>query len=374
MSEDAEKTYNDFTKKGYTDGLPIVPPTEARVARMLEWTDRKKDDVLGTVPPADAEATVEHVAINAVMAGCKPEYFPVVVTEIETLLNRPNLRGAVATTGNVWPFAVANGPIAKEIGMYSGWGLLGTGPNHQANLTIGRTMTLIIQNIGNSIPGISEKKPLYNISRFGMCIAEDEDNLPKSWEPLHVEKGFKKDTSTVTVFDEATWGAIGAGGGRASGVLQIDMLNEAKRLAQLHYNPPLGLTPLGNVSLYICTSISAKIYADNGWTKQRFKEFMYENCRVDPRDWYSDYPPDVREDVLRTVFGSVPHSDWMRWSSSLPLFRTPEDIWIVVAGGNVARSVWSVSSHHTDHPGIIKQIALADGTPAKSVKDFKKKR
>ena len=372
MSEDAEKTYDEFTKKGYTDGLPIVPPTEARVKRMMEFIDRKPDDSLGKVPPSETEATVEHVAINAVMAGCKPEYFPVVVTEIETLLNRPNLRGAVATTGPVWPFAIVNGPIAKEIGMYSGWGLLGTGPNHRANLTIGRTMTLIIQNIGNSIPGISEKKPIYNLSRIGMCIAEAEDALPSSWEPIHVEKGFKKETSTVTVFDEVTVCQTGVGGGRSSGDFKLDTLNEARRLVDLHYNPGMGVTPLGTSSLYICTSESAKIYAENGWTKRRFKEFMYENCRTDPRNWYADYPADVREDIMRTAFASVPK--WMRWSSSLPLFRTPEDIWIVVAGGNTPRDVWSVASHHVDHPGITKQISLADGTPAKSVKDFKKKR
>jgi hypothetical protein len=101
MSEDVEEIFNAFEKQGYTDGLPIIPPTEERVNRMLEWIDRKPDDSLGKVPPSEDEATVQSVAVNAVMAGCKPEYFPVLVTEIEALLSGPNLRGAVATTGPV---------------------------------------------------------------------------------------------------------------------------------------------------------------------------------------------------------------------------------------------------------------------------------
>ena len=122
MSEDAEKTFNEFEKLGYTDGLPIVPPTEERVNRMLEFSDRDPDDSLERVPPSGDEATVQAVAVNAVMAGCKPEYFPVVVAEMEAMLDRPNLRGAIATQGAVWPMAIVNGPIAREIGLYSSWG------------------------------------------------------------------------------------------------------------------------------------------------------------------------------------------------------------------------------------------------------------
>ena len=200
VEPDVEKIYEDFLEKRWCDGLPIIPPTRERVDRMLAFTDRKPDYSLGKMPPSRDEATVEAVAINAVMAGCKPEYFPVIVTEIEALLDRPNLRGALATTGAVWPMGIANGPIAKEIGLYSGWGLFGTGPDHRANVTIGRTMTLVIQNVGKSVPGISEKKPLWNLGRYGICIRENEEESP--WEPLHVEKGFAKDTSTVTVYDE----------------------------------------------------------------------------------------------------------------------------------------------------------------------------
>lgn len=372
MSEDALKIFDEYEKKGFTDGLPIIPPTKARVNAMLEYTDRKRDDSLGHVPPMEDEATVEAVAVNAVMAGCKPEYFPVVVTEIESLLDRYNLRGAIATTGPVWPFAVANGPIAKEIGMYSSWGVLGTGPTHRANLTIGRTMTLVCQNIGKSVPGISEKKPLWNLGRYGICIAEDEDGLPPSWDPVHVEQGFARETSTVTVFDECGWGSHGVGGGRTSGIFDIDMRIHAKKLTQLHFNPSMGIPPPGDASIYICTRGSAQIYADNGWTKQDLREFLAENCRSNHREWYSEYPENIREDIMRTAFAMAP--TWMRQGYSVSLFRQAKDIWIIVAGGLAARDAWAVASHHGNHPGITKQITLADGTPAKSVKDFKRKK
>jgi hypothetical protein len=370
MSEDAEEIFNKFDEQGFTDGHPIIPPTEERVNRMLEWTDRKPDDSLGRVPPSEDEATVMSVAVNAVMAGCKPEWFPVVVTEINALLDRPNLRGAIATTGPVWPFAIANGPIAREIGIYSSWGALGCGPNHRASLTIGRTMTLVIQNIGKSIPGVSEKKPLWNLGRFGICIAEDEEGLPPSWDPCHVEQGFDRETSTITVMDEIGWGQHGSGVGRASGHFDIDMRKKARRMVEHHFKPSMGITPPGDISLYLCTRGSAKIYAENGMSKRDFKEFMWENCRSNPHEWYYDYPEDIREDIMRTAFAMVP--PWMRMGTLVPLFRQPEDIWVCVVGGLASRDAWAVASHHGGHPAVTKPIALANGTPAKSVKDFKK--
>ena len=368
MSEDAEKTFNEFEKLGYTDGLPIVPPTEERVNRMLQWTDRKPDDSLGRVPPSEDEATVQSVAVNAVMAGCKPEWFPVVVTEISALLSQPNLRGAVATTGHCWPVAIANGPIAKEIGLYSGWGALGTGPNHRANLTIGRTMTLIIQNIGKSIPGISEKKPVLNIGRYGVCFAENEAESP--WEPLHVERGFEKDASTITV--------LGEGGrfeqistGRRSGTLSIDIARFAKTVNN-HYNVPFSNQVRENAdTILVFTPGQADTFAGNGWTKSDIKNFLYESCRSKPvSEWYSNYPKDIKEDILRTTFVYTPL--WKRDLETFPLFPSPESILIVVAGGNPSRIAINMASSHGCDPAITKAVTLADGTPAKSVYDFKR--
>lgn len=369
MSEDVEKIYKEFTEKGYTDGLPIIPPTESRVKKMLEYTDRKPDDSLGRVPPSDYEATIEAIAVNAVMAGCEPEYFPVVVTEIDAMLDKPNLRGAIGTAGGpVWPMGFANGPIAKEIGMYCDRGLLGSGPKQRANRTIGRTMTLVCQNIGKSIPGVSEMRMMWNLLRNGYCIREDEENLPPSWEPFHVEKGFKKETSTVAVVDETKIFYPDEGAGRGSGVVEIDMRHFAKRFVEINFSPGMGIG-VNSALILLMPATSAKNFADNGWTKQYIKEYLYENCRINPDNYLKDYPPDVREEVFKTYFSQVPA--WMKKSESIPAVPRPEDQMIFVAGQGGIHV--SPPTHHGQHPCVIKQIALADGTPAKSVKDFKRK-
>ena len=372
MSEEVEKIYEEFVEKGWTDGLPIIPPTESRIKRMLEFTDRKSDDSLGKVPPSDHVATIENVAVNAVMAGCKPEYFPVVVTEIEALLDRPNLRGCLATTGSVWPMGIANGPIAKEIGLYAGWGLFGTGPNHRANTTIGRTMTLVIQNVGKSLPGVSEKKPSWNMGRYGICIRENEEESP--WDPLHVEKGFDKNTSTVAVYDETDLArAILTGMGRGSGIFDLDIRRRVKRMVDAHYNPPTGIHYDQN--LYIMSPRAAQRYVDNGWTKQDIKQFFYENCRSNPQEWFKDsgYPEETINNIMKTMFAGSPL--WMRQGVSVPMFTSPEHICIIVAGEG---SIMTPSHHHSSfvstHPVVMKPITFTDGTPVKSVYDFKRKK
>jgi len=371
MSDDSARIFDEFEKKGYTDGLPIIPPTEARVAEMLEYTDRKPDDSLGRVPPAEYEATVESVAVNAVMAGCKPEYFPVVVTEIEVLLSLPNLRASLATTGPCWPTSIVNGPIAREIGMYSGWGVLGTGPNHRANLTIGRTMTLVCQNIGKSKPGISEKKPCLNAGRYGICFAENEAASP--WEPLHVEKGFARDTSTVTGIAEGGRFEM-LHGGRHSGIFAIDVRRFAESLNKVNV-PNCNQVVENAVTLIVFTPGQAKIYSENGWTKSDVKNFLYDNCKSEPPSkWYLDYPEDLRENILKTTFIHTPVWKRRDLNVGLPLFPSPESIMIVVAGGEPPRITWKEPSHHGNDPAIIKPIAFADGTPVKSVYDFQRKK
>ncbi|MCJ7635179.1 hypothetical protein MUP77_22650 [Candidatus Bathyarchaeota archaeon] len=370
MSEDVEKIYNEFAEKGYTDGLPIIPPTRARVNRMLEFTDRKNDDVIGKVPPSEYEATVEAIASNAVMAGCKPEYFPVVLEAIHGALDRPNLRGALATTGPCWPMTIADGPIAKEIGMYSSWGGIGTGPQHRANVTIGRTVTLCMQNIGKSVPGQTEKKPFFNIWRYGMCFAEAEDLIPAPWQPLSVDKGVPKGTSAVSVIGEGNLDSAG-GGGRPSGDFLMDNLSFARNMNRTHNNPPHGVAVNAD-AIIIFTPGQARVYTDNGWSKKDLQEFLFDNCRSDPKDWYKDYPADKREDILRTAFAPAPK--WMPSSDLVPLFESPQSINIVIAGGDPPRTFIHYPTAHCNDPLVTKPILFSDGTPVKSVYDFKKRK
>jgi hypothetical protein len=183
--------------RGWSDGLPVTPPTDARVMRMLAGTARRPDDVVGRIPPYLAECTVEKVAINAVMAGCKPEYMPVVLAALEAALEPVfTLHGVLATTYSSSPIIIVNGPIARKIGMNSGINALGQG--NRANATIGRALNLIVRNVGGGRPGEADRATLGAPSKYTLCFAEDESD--PDWEPLSVVRGFPRGASTVTLF------------------------------------------------------------------------------------------------------------------------------------------------------------------------------
>ena len=183
--------------QGFSDGLPLVSPTPERVMRMLAGTSRDPQEVVASVPPNMGEATVEKIAINAVMAGCKPEYLPVILAAVEAVCTDEfNIHGVTATTMGASPVMVVNGPIVNKIGMNSGLGALGAG--NRANATIGRALRLVVRNVGGASTGGVERSTLGNPMKFTMCFAEHEDRSP--WPALHVERGFKAEESVVTVF------------------------------------------------------------------------------------------------------------------------------------------------------------------------------
>lgn len=184
-------------ERGWSDGLPVVPPTDVRVLRMLQGTTRRPDEVVGLIPPNLASCTVEKVAINAVMAGCKPEYLPVVLASVEAALAPEfTLHGLLATTYFSSPIIVVNGPVAKRIGM--NWGLNALGQGNRANATIGRALQLIVRNVGGGRPGEADRATLGGPGKYTFCFAEDETD--PGWEPLSVSRGFARGTSTVTLF------------------------------------------------------------------------------------------------------------------------------------------------------------------------------
>jgi len=183
--------------RGWSDGLPVVPPTPARVLRMLEGTSRAPDEVVATVPPDYADCTVEKVAINAVMAGCLPEYLPVVIAAVEAACTDAfNIHGVLATTYFVGPMIIVNGPIARAINVNSGTNALGQGT--RANATIGRALQLVIRNVGGGRPGEVDRATLGQPGKYTFCFAEDEAGSP--WEPLSVERGLARGASAVTLF------------------------------------------------------------------------------------------------------------------------------------------------------------------------------
>ena len=183
--------------QGFSDGLPVVAPTPERVLRMLSGVARHAQDVVAIVPPSMAPVTVEKIAINAVMAGCKPEYLPVVIAAVEAVCTDEfNIHGVNATTMGASPVLVVNGPVRHAIGMNMKQAALGNG--NRANATIGRAVRLVVRNVGGAKPGGTDRSTMSSPMKFTMCFAEWEEGSP--WEPLHVERGFQREDSVVTAF------------------------------------------------------------------------------------------------------------------------------------------------------------------------------
>ena len=183
--------------RGWSDGLPVVPPTQQRVLNMLTGTTRSPDEVVGQVPPDLAECTIEKIAINAVLAGCKPEYLPVVLAAVEAALQDEFcMHGLLATTYFSGPLVIVNGPLSRAIGMNAKGNALGQG--NRANATIGRALQLVIRNVGGGKPQGVDRSAFGNPGKYTFCFAEDETN--SCWESLAVERGYDDSVSTVTLF------------------------------------------------------------------------------------------------------------------------------------------------------------------------------
>ena len=195
--EDHDDPMEAAFDRGWTDGLPIVPPTDLRVARMLAGTMRAADEVIGEIPPNLAPCTVEKAAINAVMAGCRPDYFPTVLAAVEAaLIPGFSMHGLLCTTHFAGPVIVVNGPVARRIGM--NWGLNALGQGNRANATIGRAFQLIIRNVGGGRPGEIDRAMQGNPGKYTFCFAEDETD--PDWTPLSVSRGIRPGASAVTLF------------------------------------------------------------------------------------------------------------------------------------------------------------------------------
>jgi hypothetical protein len=195
--DDPEDAIEVAYERGWSDGLPVVPPTPLRIARMLAATSRAPSEVIGLIPPNLSPCSIEKAAANAVMAGCLPEYFPVVLSVIEAALEPLfSMHGLLATLWFSGPVVIVNGPIAKRIGMNSAGNALGQG--NRANATIGRALQLVIRNVGGGKPGEIDRAVFGNPGKYTFCFAEDESDA--SWTPLNIARGFAPGSSTVTLF------------------------------------------------------------------------------------------------------------------------------------------------------------------------------
>jgi len=345
--EDIDALYQD---RGWTDGLPIVAPTEARVQEFLRWTDRDPRALVGVLPPRQGEATVERIAANAVMAGCRPEYFPVVLAAIEALADPLfNLDSIQATTHPVATLTVVNGPIARELGIHGGYNAYGQG--FRANVTIGRAVRLVLMNVGGGLPGSGDRATQGTPAKIAYCVAENEAENP--WEPLHVEAGLPADVSTVTMFGcEAPHNIQDHYSSTGLGILRVI----AGSLGQAGSNNLLGR---GWPLLSLGPEHAATIARD-GYTKRAVKEFLFEHARYPLALLGEEYR---REQISRH---RVPDTA----DAMVPIVRSPDDLTIIVVGGAGKHSSWQPTFGDGTH-WTRRTIARKDGTPLPRVADLR---
>ncbi len=308
-SRDAFDAIELYFEKGWTDGLPVVPPRPEVVDQFIATVGRDPEEVLITFNETNMQCTVEAAAINAVMAGCKPEYFPVVLAAVECW-NDPrwgptNVFLSTASTGGAGTLIIVNGPVRNELQMNSGINLFSSGPAFRANATIGRALRLIMLNALGMTPKVFDMSIMGHPGKYSYCIAEAEEESP--WEPYHVERGFRADESTVTVMP-----------GKAP--VPVDERNSDTPEPILDAIARVMPHAFGTgVYAIIIGPEHAQIIARHGWTKKMVKEYLFEKTRV-------PVPPGAprRMGTIRTVDGV----DYRY------LVRVPDDIAVFVAGGN----------------------------------------
>lgn len=316
---ESDDVFEFMFDQGLTDGLPVVPPTPERVMRMLAGTKRDAQEVVAVVPPNLAPVTVEKIAINAVMAGCKPEYLPVVIAAIEAVTTEQfNMHGVLATTHFPTPVIIVNGPIRDRIGMNYKMNVLGQG--NRANATIGRAVQLVVRNVGGGRPGEVDRAALGQPGKYTFCFAEFEER--SNWDALHVERGFAKDQSTVTVY----------AGGAPNGI--IDQLSrDAKSLATSYGR---ALSAAGHPKQYghgeivvIIPPEHVDTFAKDGWSKDQVREQIQASSAVPARALVRD------EDCAEGL--PLESAQRIGLDTLVPKFRSKEMITFVVAGGEAGK-------------------------------------
>ncbi len=296
--------------RGWSDGLPVVPPTEARVMAMLSGTTRAPDEIVAIVPPDLVPCTVEKVAINAVMAGCKPEYLPIVPTAVEMACTPEfNIHGVLATTMSVGPVLIVNGPIRRAIGMNSGINALGQG--NRANSTIGRALQLVIRNVGGGRPGEVDRATLGNPGKLGFCFAEDEEGSP--WTPLSTEFGFEAGQNVVTMFP-----------GEGPRTLVDQIARTAEEVASTFaYHLRAMLSPKAVMAFDAILVVSpdhSRVFREAGWSRERLRQRLIELTTM------------AGDDLVRGALGIAEGMPETVRGRRIPKFRE-SGIRIVHAGG-----------------------------------------
>ena len=317
--EDAAEFFAFAEREGWGDGLPLVPPTEARVQAMLEATPLAPSRLLGRIEPRRGAATVEKVAINAVLAGCTPDAFPAVLAAVECVLDPAfNLYALATTTCCATPALMINGPARRALGIECGYSCLGT--NGRANATIGRALRLVLRNVGGALPGAVSKSCFGQPGRISLCFGEWEERSP--WPPFHVRRGFASEESVMTATCATGTQDIADIFAESAEEL-VDVLAHA--IDWVGNNKVLVPQAEGDLLLLLCPDFADKIARD-GWSVEDVQRRLAEQTRTPVERWPRSLWPKLEERGFLEADGTV------------PLVASPEQFLIAVAGGE--------SGHH----------------------------
>jgi len=341
-----------YFERGWGDGLPLVPPTTDRVERMLEYCDRPLNEPVAKVAPRYGEATPLRLAANAVMAGCRPEHFPLYLLAIEAMCEEPfNLYGVQATTHLCAPLVIVNGPVGREIGVNSGHNAFG--PGTLANATIGRAIRLALLNIGGALPGSGDMSTFGSPSKYSYLVAENEEASP--WEPLHVERGFPAEATTVTVIGaEAPHNVNDHESLSAEGILTTiagTMATTGNNDVFYEAQPVVVMGPE-----------HARTVADGGFSKADAKRFLQERATL-PLYKFSKENIERRFLVnFRARYANATEE------TAVPALQRAEDLIIAVIGGAGKHSAYIPTFGATK--SVTRALKRKDGSIARSVTEF----
>jgi hypothetical protein len=336
---------------GLTDGLPVTSPTPERVDAMLRYSARDADEEIGPLPPSWDSLTIRSAAANAVMAGCKPAHFPVLMQALQGMLEVPefNLYGIQTTTHPLGPMLMISGPLAGELGLANGAGALG--PGWAANLSVGRALRLLLMNGGGARPGGTDAATMGQPGKIAFCFAENEADSP--WEPYRTALGFDSSVSTfTTVGAEAPHNISDHGSTDADGILRT----MAGTLANMGHN---NFYWLGDIFVLIGPEHAASL-AREGLSRADVQRELHRRARV-PASQMS------KGNLEHIQSWHVESEHILDDAGLIPLTRTPQDINVVVVGGPGKHSMWVPTWFRS----ITRPIVNSHGEPAQSVEELR---
>jgi len=307
--EDPVELIEMYYRRGWTDGLPVIPPSQKTVNAALAAVDLRADDVVGEIPARNLKLTADKIAINAVLAGCLPEYMPVVLAAVKGICHPDfGYHGPATSTGGAAIAVIVNGPIVRRLGINAADNAFG--PGFRPNATIGRALRLLMMNTLDTRPGRLDRSTLGNPAKYSLCFGEDEEKSP--WEPLHVEKGFKPHESTATVFATEGPHQIYNHLSNDPQTLCITMADSMANLGSMN------ITGQQNI-VVVFAGEHQEVFRRSGWSKAQVKQCLFDHAQRSIAE------------IKRA--GRMPGFVSQKDESELwPVVRTPDDILVVSAG------------------------------------------